>query len=993
MLIAMQPVSLPAFVFLLVFLGRAGAQTPVKREVYHIDHFTVEDGLAQNKVGAVAQDRSGFIWVGSYRGLQRYDGYSFVRYDVLDSSAPRELAGPIMAIRLDPRGEPWVEAGGSLFRHESSTGRFRRVTLSSGLSRGLWAPDSSGRIWALAHDTLYAIDGSSEPASVRIAMSPIAVVAIATSRSNALWFQIQDSARISVVRFDPRTGTAARFATNAVRPARRLVEDGDGRVWMASDDGVALLDPTTGRYRELPAFAGRSVTALARSGAHGVLALSDAGLVELSGDGRIVAEWDTKSVFGAGYLPSEFALDREGGVWLASITTGLFRLDVRSPVFHVMSSRSLPPVALGNDFVTDIAEANDGSLWVTTLRGGAHHLSASGTVLGTLRRGSHHGLPTDEVWSVALDRHGVPWLATTAGLCAWEAGGARCYGPSTGAFDLARDRDGWLWIACSDGARSFDPVTRRFGAYAPTTSRTLTVFVDTTANQLWLGGERIRRARIANGRFADSLRSVRGGDGASTAMSYQFHRSGTGIVWIASDDGLERWDSRQGGRLTRTALPELRRATVFSIAEDTAHTLWLGTSHGLVHYAPATGASHRYARQDGVTNGEFNRHAAIAARDGSLLFGGVDGYVRFRPELVPVRHTPPPIVFTSARQVTDNGIVDASLDGVEHVRLDGHSRAITIDFAALTYGAGAARRYRFQLEGAGGTAWIETNDHSVTYTTPRPGAYRLRVQAAIGEALWSEPGAALAIDVVPPFWRTRWFEALALAAAAALLFALHRLSLGRALGTERLRLRISHDLHDEIGAGLSSIALLSDTASADPHLTDPARAQLRRIGESARDMVADLRDIIWSIDPGADHVDDVVGRMRDLAPTLLPGARVVFQAPEDDQLADRITMTARRDVLLVYKEMLANIAKHAQATEVRIELTAAGDVVALRVSDNGRGFAVYDTRRGTGLTSMQERARRLGASFTIESEPGRGTTARLTVRKTRMRRSQPTAAR
>ena len=995
MLVAMPSADARALVLLLAFVGQAVAQPASVGAVYHIDHFTVEDGLAQNKLVAVAQDRTGFMWVGGYRGLQRYDGYSFVRYASLDSAAPPELAGLIKAIRTDARGDPWVEAVEALFRYDASTRRFKRVVLPVSVLHGAWAPDSSGRVWVGGDGALFAIEHDSLSASgvtvQRVFAAPwIDVAAVATSRTGDVWLRLADSAG-RIVRLDPRTGAFATFVTGRTVPVRALAEDADGLLWMAGDDGLTLLDPTTGRSREIPALAGHAVMSLARSGPHGVLALSDAGLSEIGNDGRVTREWNTRSVFGNGYLPDAFAFDRDGGVWLASLTTGLFRLDVRAPAFGVLSSRSFPPVALGNDFVTDAAEGSDGTLWISTLRGGAYQVSASGTVIVSLRHGRDDAsaLASDEVWGIALDRGGTPWLATRGGLCAWDRTGVHCYGPSSGVFDIARDREGWLWIACSDGARSFNPLTRRFGTYVPTASRTLTVFIDTTANDLWLGGEPLGRAHVANGRLVDSLRLTRSGARPGTGMSYQLHRSASGTLWIASDDGLERWDPPQTSEPTRVDLPALEGATVFSIAEDAAHALWLGTSHGLVHYVPSTGASHRYTRQDGVTSGEFNRHAVLARRDGSLLFGGVDGYIEFRPELVPVRHAQPPVVFTHARKVTDGGIVDASLDRTTLLTLDRHDRAITIEFAALSYGATEARRYRFRLEGSSDAEWIETNDHSVTYTPPPSGAYRLRVQAATGEAAWAEPGATLAIDVVPPFWRGRWFEVLALAAAAGLLFGLHRLSLGRALATERLRLRISRDLHDEIGAGLSSIALLSDTARADPRLTDPARSQLRRIGESARDMVADLRDIIWAIDPGADHVDDVVVRMRDLVPTLLPGMRVVFQVPEDHRLADRITMTARRDLLLVYKEILNNVATHARATEVHIELTIASGEVVLTINDNGVGFSANDVRRGTGLKSMRERAQRLGATLVIESEPGRGTTTRLTVRKTRMRRSRP----
>jgi signal transduction histidine kinase len=208
------------------------------------------------------------------------------------------------------------------------------------------------------------------------------------------------------------------------------------------------------------------------------------------------------------------------------------------------------------------------------------------------------------------------------------------------------------------------------------------------------------------------------------------------------------------------------------------------------------------------------------------------------------------------------------------------------------------------------------------------------------------------------------------------------------VATERLRLRISHDLHDQIGAGLSSIALLSDSVNG-PALPGAARSQVQRIGESARTMVGDLRDIVWAMDPGSDRLDDLVSRMRDLIPTLLPGMKVDFHAPQGAQLVRPIAMTARRDLYLMFKEILNNIARHARATEVRIELGLSAGLLTLMVADNGIGFDPGRTSPGTGWKSLRARAERLGASFEMVSEAAGGTSVKVSLPQTRMRPSGP----
>ncbi|HSB55995.1 MAG TPA: two-component regulator propeller domain-containing protein [Gemmatimonadales bacterium] len=958
--------------------------------VSHIDHFTVDDGLAQNKVRAVAQDRTGFIWVGTYRGLQRFDGYSFVRYSEIDSAAPPELNGVIQVIRPGPGQEPLVEAiGGGIFRLDAASGHFQRLPVVNRRPPGTWALDSAGQLWLVREDTLLVLPPDSAAARpVFTAPWLIHTRTLATSRSGALWLWTDDSTGQRLQRLDPVRGAIHRYPS-APLTSYSMLEGGDGRLWVAGYEGALTLSPGADHLEVIHGLEGAQVTMLALDGPHGVLAVADQFLARVDQDGQVTTRWAPPGVFGTGYLPQAFALDREGGIWLATLTAGLFRLEPRTPLFHLLSSRSTPPVPLANDFVTALAEARDSTLWVGTLRGGAYHLDGAGRILASYRHRpqDRSSLPSDEVWDVTLDGSGTVWIATGAGLCAMDPGATHCYGASLPVVDVAPDNEGWFWVASGDEVRSFDPLARRFGPSSERLHGAFTLFVDTVASQLWMGGFELAHQGIRNGRLQDSLQRVRAPRGLGGSI-YQFHRDSAGRLWLATDGGLARWDAPPAGGIVLIDPPRLRGVTAFSLVEDASHRFWLGTSHGLVHYWPATGAAQRYARQDGVAGGEFNRRAALRRQNGEFLFGAVEGVVGFFPDQVPGNHLSPPLVFTHSERVTDAGIVEAPLDRSGHLELDRHDRAVTLSFAALAFAASPARRYRFRLEGLSGSDWIETSDHRFTWAAPPPGHYQLRVQAATGEETWGEPGAALAIDVVPPFWRAWWFRlTLALAAAVTLLL-LHRLSLGRAVATERLRLRISHDLHDQIGAGLSSIALLSDAAGTHAAMPEPARTELERIGASARAMVGDLRDIVWAIDPGSDRLEELVTRMRDLVPTLLPGLRVRFQAPERG-LGHPIGMTVRRDFYLMFKEILNNIARHARATEVGIELTLAGAYLTLTVTDNGVGFTPDATRPHTGSRSLRDRAARLGASYSVESAPGQGTTVRVRLAPTRTRHSGP----
>jgi len=975
-----------SFLGFILLAGASTASLAAQGPAPHVDHFTVDDGLAQNRVQAVAQDRAGFVWLGGDRGLQRFDGYSFVEYSSLDSGAPPELDGLIDHI-VDVRGTLWVQASGALFRRDPATLRFVRVPLDHGphpLSSA-WALDSTGRILVVDSGIVTWIEPGTSAMPV---IHPVAgaqpwlgTEVVATSRSGAVWLARAEAGRGSVSRLDPTTGKARTYPLEAVTLPIVMLEDARGQVWVGGEGGVEILPAGGDRFHGVPAFRGLLIAALALQDSTAVLVPTDGALSRVDARGMVIERWELPAVYGASVLPTDVVVDREGGIWVATLADGVLRVDPRTPLFRYASSRSTPPLALGNDFVTALAEAGDGALWVGTLRGGAYRVSSDGRMVEAFRHrnGDARSLASDEVLDFASDRTGRLWIATNRGLCRFEQPGFHCYPLAYGAIGIVRDNEGWFWFANGPSSVvSFDPSTGTFGPEIATPTQVLWLHVDPDSGRFWMGGGGLMRGRVAAGRVIEPPKPI---DATVSQMDpvYAFHRDGHGAIWLGGHQGLQRWDSTRG-RFAVVDVPELRRMTVFSIEEAGDGSLWLGTSHGLVHYSPTTRRARRYRRQDGVLSGEFNRHAALRLRDGDLVFGGVDGMTRVRPE-PPAAGSPvrAPIVFTRWRKVTRNGLVDAPVDTVSPLRLGPGDRAFSIDFAALTFAAGPARRYRYRLEGQS-DEWTESTDHLATYSTPPPGRYTFRVQAAAErEGEWIAPGSAVGLRVVPSFWITSWFRGLLLLGFIVIAWTAHRVRLRHVLATERLRLRISRDLHDEIGAGLSSIALLSDSAGTGGTLADRERV---RIGQSAREMVDDLRDIVWAIDPEADHFDDVVTRMKDVAGSMLHHVRVTFNTPAESELSERIGMAARRDLLLVYKEVLHNVAKHAQASEVTVDVVARGGAVEVTVTDNGVGFSPGESRAGTGFKSMQERVARLGGTFVVNSVPGRGTTARLTLRRT-----------
>ena len=949
-----------------------------------VDHYTADDGLAQNTVRAVVQDAAGFVWVGTSRGLQRFNGYSFTAYDSLDREAPPELSGLIWSIGLGPRGMLWVHAADRLF--EVDPKRVRATQVATGVARGAWTVDSAGVPWVFANNRLARVDTSAEPAHLVVVDSmsmPAGVRAMATGRGGAVWLVGHDErGRPAVVHVRPTKGRAV-YALDAVVDPVVALEDAAGRVWVGGSAGLDVLDVGADRFRAVPEFRRQEVSTIEAS-TDGLLVATATTLARINARGAITRRLNVPQALP--FLPQDLTVDRDGGIWLATYAGGLFRLDDRRPTFEFLSRESAPLKALGNDFVTALHERRDGTLWLGTLNNGAYRLApgaSSGTAFrhDPVRAGSLWG---GSVWDFAEDDAGQLWVGTTTGMCKVTGPGFLCHGLAgepMGLVDIARARDRWFWIArANDGAIAFDPSTGRFGDAVSLPGETImAAYVDPDSGTLWLGGTGLFRVSISNGKLVGDVQRV-AASARSDRIVYAIFRDSQRALWLGTELGLQRWDATRR-RFAPVDVPELRGSTAFSVHEDADQRLWVGTAHGLVAYSPATGIARRYRREDGVRSGEFNRRAALRMASGDMLFGGVQGITRFHPSSISGRRDAPAIAITRLRKLTASGVEDEHVVRPDSasVRLLPGDRAVTIEFAALSFRPGPLRRYRYRLEGLS-DEWIETSDHIVTYPTPpAAGTYLFHVQAAAGsEGAWSPTTAMLSVEVIPPFWRTGWFRATLVLTTGMLLWLLHRLRLARAVATERMRLRISRDLHDQIGAGLSSIALLSDSVgNSGAGIEERDRRQLRKIAGAARDMVGDLRDIVWSIDPDADRLEDIVGRMRDVADDLLRGIAVTFNVQPGSHLTRTVTMGARRDLLLLYKEALHNIARHSRASAVTIALRRERGGLELVVSDDGVGFVPDGATSGVGLRSLRERAERLGAQLDLESAPGRGTSIRI----------------
>jgi len=981
---------------------------------------TTADGLSDNSIYSVLQDRQGFLWLGSQDGLNRYDGAA-VRVFRHDPANPASLSRNwVTALAEDRAGQLWVSTGGSgICCYSPRTGRLRRFRAGPvpGSLSNDYVPvllcDRAGRLWVGTDDGLNLY----EPRTGRFRCLRMTVGTGGTARRNAI---------------------------------RALAQAADGSIWVGTGAGyVARLDERAGVLVPDPRWRLTSIiTALCPAPNGGLWVGTEAdGLLCLDAGQRPVRRFSGAG--GAGQLPSSWVrtlfLDRQQQLWVGT-TAGLARLLPATGTFVSYQHQPDQPHSLPDNGIRALSQDRTGRLWVGTdngvasfdarpnpfeplpLGGNSWCISEGpgsqlwlGTEQGLLRydpaTGQRHwfrhnpadagSLAQDYIRAVLLDRRGGLWVATrNQGLDYRPAGATRFQHFRHAATQansladdlvhcLAEDSAGRLWVGTEGGLSCLDSTRMSWTTYRrdPAGGAGLpdnfvsAVFPD-RRGRVWVGTRRAGLARLEprTGRVCTYPAREQQPGCLSGELVRSITADHTGRLWVGTEGGgLCRLDDEARGRFTvfreAQGLPE---DVVYGVLEDAWHRLWLSSNKGLTCLTPATGEAHVFDSRDGLGQDEFNAGAYHRGRSGRLYFGGVNGVVMFRPGAVRTNPTPPAVVFTGLRKRNQLVELDTSITQRRGIRLGPGDHAFSLEFAALNFIQPDKNRFAYQLEGFD-RGWVNAGArHEATYTNLAPGRYTFRVRAANNAGVWNQRGAALLVVVEPAWYQTWWFRALVVLTTGGLLYLLYLLRVRQLLALERVRYGIARDLHDDVGSTLSSISLLAQVARTHYHSPHPERAAalLEQIGDNSTRMLGAMSDIVWTISPTHDTLEDVIARMRAFASEILEARdidllfRVAPGLPRP-----KLPMQVRRDLFLLYKEAVNNLAKYARCRTARIGLDYDAPFLILTVQDDGVGFdpAAPAVGSGNGLANMRARAQAMRGELSLTTRLGQGTTWQLRV--------------
>jgi signal transduction histidine kinase/ligand-binding sensor domain-containing protein len=958
---------------------------------YVVDVWRDNDGLPSRAVFSVIQAHDGYLWFATLDGLVRFDG---VKFTVFDEAHTRGLG-----------------SSGTVYLFED-----RRSNL--------WVGTESAGVFIIGRG------GEVQKAVAAGNMRADHPVSACEGADGSVWLLMKDG---NLYRYHDKR-------LESVTVCKAITAEPNGQVWLGTDAGIyQVINPSTGVS---------AIQTLALKQRLDFLLASRKGGFWLIADGRIQKWKDHQLIADFGAYPwrdwtvTTAAEDEEGNLIVGTYGDGIYWFDAKGKATHLGRELSF-------NFVQSIAVDREGGLWVATDGGG----------LDRVKRKMFAVLPESEgnvVQSVAPDRRGGLWIGYNGNhIEHWSNGLFRQIAPVPNANDAAapvrsvfvdksgvtyagmggalefrflkfqgdeflppngiqmpldvsaihQDRAGRLWLGTRSGLVLFQGRdSKLFSTPDGLPAADVRAIADDAEGNIWIGTSGglacLHDGKITSFRKKDE-------DGLPSEDISSLLVDSDGILWIGTHgSGLVRFSKN---RWTHYTTGEGLAGNSIAYLLEEGDNLWLGSNVGLIRVAKkslndfAAGItsfvnSRSYVEADGLPSRECtfgSQPAACLTTNGMLWFPTIQGLVFVKPSALKTNSVAPPVVIESVSVEGVSQSTNRFGGSLSEVVIPAGKGHLEIHYTSLNPGSATRSRFKYRLnEGEQQSGWTDDDNGSrlANFSKLPPGDYQFEVTACNEDGVWNSNPVMLTVVVRPQLWQQRWFQALIVIAAlsaiagAVYYFSTQKLQSQLAFmrqqeALEHERGRIARDLHDQLGANLTQVALLAEMAESDKNLPEEVEDHAQQISQTARETTKALDEIVWAVNPSNDTLDGLVNYAGKYAQEYFGLAGLRYRVDMPSQLPEvTLPPDVRHNVFLAFKESVNNVVKHAQATEVYARLRVDKASFTFEIEDNGRGpvGAEQKTDRN-GLRNMRKRMEDVGGSFSIGPAAEKGTIVRLTA--------------
>lgn len=796
--------------------------------------FSIQEGLSHNSVLSIIQDRRGFIWIATYDGLNRFDGYQFNEYnhDYRDTTTMSQNLA--MALHEDSKGRIWVGTPGmGLCRFDPLTDKFTRYTTTfeeNGEKKEVPTisaiqEDLEGNIWFGSISGLFKLEPDSKsPIQFSLGSNRPIINSLTLDTSGNIWvgtfdglFKIPYDDNTSFIRWKHDPDAPASIVSDNVMS---VFEDHRGTFWIGYIGGMDSLDRNTGdfiHFRHSPDDPNSLSTDILNSRTitedrWGNLWIGTTnGLNKLNQNRtaftRYHSDPNNPHSIGSDDIHAVL-LDKMGNLWLGTVNGGVSLSNLQSREFYLLQNKPDNHNSLSSNMVRAIYEDKDEILWIGTEGGGLNKYNRKNGTFTHFRNEPDNpkSLFNNLVSAVLEDSKGNFWIGYGGNNFFLNEGGVSRIDSSSNSvihYDIQalknsgdgdrdvvtifEDKSGTIWLITQNGLKRFSAETDTWDHFLYSTSNPegisdfwcYAIFED-SRDDLWIGTGALALNKMdkkREGKFQHYFANSNDPNSLSSHSIRHIVEDNQGYLWFAtSGGGLCHYDPTTEYFTPFTQKDGLPSNTINRIEIDEEGMLWMSTNKGICRFDPVSKEVQSFDMGYGslkhhFTTGYFNAGSSTKGKDGTLYFGGSDGVVYFHPEKIKAAPNPAPVVLTQFN-IFDKAVPE--WNETTDIILPHHQNFISVEFAALSFVNAQNSKYAYYLENFD-QDWIYSDDRRfVSYTNLDPGEYIFKVKASNYDGVWTESGVNLALTILPPWWQTWWANLLFFTIAAVVLYVMRR---------------------------------------------------------------------------------------------------------------------------------------------------------------------------------------------------------------------------
>ncbi|MGB3607772.1 ligand-binding sensor domain-containing protein [Psychroserpens sp.] len=447
-----------------------------------------------------------------------------------------------------------------------------------------------------------------------------------------------------------------------------------------------------------------------------------------------------------------------------------------------------------------------------------------------------------------------------------------------------------------------------------------------------------------------------------------------GSLWVGTYGGGLNHISADGSTVkVYTKSQGLPDNNIVGILTDDKNNLWISTYNGLAYFDKDTKIFQNFYTEDGLSHNEFNYSSFYKSPSGEFYFGGMNGLNAFKPEAI-IKTSERPILHLTGfsrynSKAKGSFETDYNQTKFSNVVLSPYDQYFEVNWTMPSYFQNNKNTYSTKLEGFEDRWFYQGNSASIRYNQLPAGDYVLKVKGKDSRGNEAASMLSIPITVRQIFYKQWWFRALILMAIIAIMYSIFRYRLKQALAMERLRTKISSDLHDDVGSLLSGLAMQTELMEINASEAD--KFKLQKIAGISRNAISQMRDLVWSIDSRRETIKDLMERMQELAEELLLPKDISFHI-DDSNIKNpnrKLPAQTKQHIFLIYKEALTNILRHSNATNVNIIMLNDSKGCEFIIRDNGAEKKFYKST-GLGLSNMVMRAEKMKGNLKFQKSNG-----------------------